>query len=143
MSGGGGASTTQGTASEAFYWNLLILINTCLFIETISFFMSEIKMAVVFRFMTITITSIPIINHFVLTSSPFAYCYNHSLMSRLLMQLFIEDTLLFLILKRASFLFYHLLLVFTPLFLLYSVINKEQVSNVIQRMIQSAPTSMV
>lgn len=141
MNGGGGGhnNSALNTAVESFYCNLLILLNTCLFIETIAFFMDEIKMAIIFRIMITAITSIPLVNHFVITNSPFAYCYNHILMAKLLIQLLIEDIFLFLIIRRASFIFYHLTLVFTPFIAFYAIINRDQVSFIIQR-IQSSNT---
>lgn len=128
--------------SDTFYCNLFILINTCLFIEMISFFMREVKMAIIFRSMVIAMISIPIINHY-LPNSPFGYCYNQLSMNRLLFQLFIEDIILFIVIRRGSFLFYHLSLVFLPLVLFYCLINKESVIPIIQKIQSTSNSSIV
>ncbi len=126
---------TTVAAIESFYCNLLILINTCIVIEIISFLMGEVKMAFIFRSMVFVITSIPVINHFVIPNSPFEYCYNHASMNRLLYYLLIEDSLIFVFIRQCSYLLYHLFFVCLPLFALFYCINKETVHSTLQRVV--------
>lgn len=117
---------------DSFYCNLLILINTCIIIELLSFLLGELKMAIIFRSIILIITSVPIINH-LLPNSPFHYCYNASLMNKLLYYLLLEDSIIFIIIRQGSYLLYYVFLVYFPLFALYYIINKESIHFMLQK----------
>ena len=108
---------------NSFYCTLFASINMCLLFELISFIINDIVMAIAIRTMILIMISFPIVNK--LVDTRFAYYYHQSSSNALLSNLFIEDLLMFMIVRRGSNMFHYLILVFIPLFILYYYSNKD------------------
>jgi hypothetical protein len=108
---------------DSFHYVSFIAVNCWLLMEMISFFMGDVKMAVVFRVVILLTISNPILQF--MFDSPFAYCFNQSQFNKLLLYVMMEDSFIFLLIRQGSQLFYYLSLVYTPLIILVYITNKE------------------
>jgi hypothetical protein len=108
---------------EYFYNILFLSSNSFIFVEMISFSMGDLTLAALFRMMILLIESLPILLDAL--STPFAYSHNVLLYNRFLFYMVMEDSFMFIVIRRGSPILHYIILVYCPLFMLCYLTNRE------------------